>query len=437
MKWELEDLSFKALDPERYRELASQPRHAAHATARPTSTGRSRVLTPELREGRHRGRPQRAARSTCTASGRRCSARRAAFGEIYDVYAIRLLVDEVRDCYAALGVVHSLWKPIPGQFDDYIAVPKTNGYQSLHTAVIALDGKPLEIQIRTHAMHAVSEVGIAAHWRYKEGSRAERDYDAKLAWLRQLMDWQREVSDAQRVRRGDQARHLPGPGLRLHAQGRHQGPPGRRHAARLRLPDPHRRRPPDDRREGEQPPRPARLPAPERRHRRDRDDEGASTVRRGTGSPSSGPAMPARRSANGSRRRTATRTSSTAGSRSSASCGGSPGRRSRRSGTTGSSRSRSTSATTRSTTSTRRSATAPSPPSRSSCASASSTTPSSPCRRRLRAQTPHRRGPGQGRGRPPRPVREVLPPDPRRPDRRLHHPRQGRDGPPQPLSRPS
>ena len=120
----------------------------------------------------------------------------AAFGEIYDVYAIRLLVDEVRDCYAALGVVHSLWKPIPGQFDDYIAVPKPNGYQSLHTAVIALDGKPLEIQIRTHAMHSVSEVGIAAHWRYKEGSKAERDYDAKLAWLRQLMDWQREVSDA-------------------------------------------------------------------------------------------------------------------------------------------------------------------------------------------------------------------------------------------------
>ena len=120
----------------------------------------------------------------------------AEFGEIYDVYAIRILVDEVRDCYAALGVVHSLWRPIPGQFDDYIAVPKNNLYQSLHTAVIALDGKPLEIQIRTHQMHQISEVGIAAHWRYKEGSRSDRVYDAKLAWLRQLMDWQREVSDA-------------------------------------------------------------------------------------------------------------------------------------------------------------------------------------------------------------------------------------------------
>ena len=120
----------------------------------------------------------------------------AEFGEIYDVYAIRLLVDEVRDCYAALGIVHALWRPIPGQFDDYIAVPKNNLYQSLHTAVIALDGKPLEIQIRTHAMHQVSEVGIAAHWRYKEGSKAERDYDAKLAWLRQLMEWQRDVSES-------------------------------------------------------------------------------------------------------------------------------------------------------------------------------------------------------------------------------------------------
>ena len=120
----------------------------------------------------------------------------ASFDEIYDVHAVRVLVDEVKDCYAALGIVHSLWRPIPGQFDDYIAMPKGNCYQSLHTAVIALDGKPLEVQIRTHAMHRVSELGIAAHWRYKEGCEADREYDAKLAWVRQLMDWQRDVSDA-------------------------------------------------------------------------------------------------------------------------------------------------------------------------------------------------------------------------------------------------
>jgi GTP pyrophosphokinase len=194
MKWELEDLAFKYLDPERYRELADQldtrRRHRESYIERAIA-----VLRPELEaagiEGDLSGRPKH-----LYSIHKKMLRKSAGFGEIYDVYAIRLLVDEVRDCYAALGVVHALWRPIPGQFDDYIAVPKGNGYQSLHTAVIALDGKPLEIQIRTHAMHQVSEVGIAAHWRYKEGSKAERDYDAKLAWLRQLMDWQREVSDA-------------------------------------------------------------------------------------------------------------------------------------------------------------------------------------------------------------------------------------------------
>ena len=144
--------------------------------------------------------------------------KRAEFGEIYDVHALRVLVEDVRECYAALGVVHSLWRPIPGQFDDYIAMPKNNMYQSLHTAVVALDGKPLEVQIRSHDMHRVSEVGIAAHWRYKEGSRSDRAYDAKLAWVRQLMEWQMDVSRCDRVHRGRQARHLPGPGLRLHAR---------------------------------------------------------------------------------------------------------------------------------------------------------------------------------------------------------------------------
>jgi len=194
MKWELEDLAFKHLDPERYRELAVQL--DTRRQHRETYIERAiAVLRPELERagisGDLSGRPKH-----LYSIHKKMQRKGAVFGEIYDVYAIRLLVDDVRDCYAALGVVHALWHPIPGQFDDYIAVPKSNGYQSLHTAVIALDGKPLEIQIRTHAMHQVSEVGIAAHWRYKEGSKAERDYDAKLAWLRQLMDWQREVSDA-------------------------------------------------------------------------------------------------------------------------------------------------------------------------------------------------------------------------------------------------
>jgi GTP diphosphokinase / guanosine-3',5'-bis(diphosphate) 3'-diphosphatase len=194
MKWELEDLAFKVLEPERFRELARLL--DTRRKGRESYIDRAIAeLTPRLEaagiEADLQGRPKH-----IYSIWKKMERKGAEFGEIYDVYAIRVLVDEVRDCYAALGIVHSLWRPIPGQFDDYIAVPKNNLYQSLHTAVIALDGKPLEIQIRTHAMHQVSEVGIAAHWRYKEGTKSDREYDAKLAWLRQLLDWQRDVSDA-------------------------------------------------------------------------------------------------------------------------------------------------------------------------------------------------------------------------------------------------
>ncbi|HET9613399.1 MAG TPA: bifunctional (p)ppGpp synthetase/guanosine-3',5'-bis(diphosphate) 3'-pyrophosphohydrolase, partial [Candidatus Limnocylindrales bacterium] len=194
IKWELEDLAFKALEPERFRELArlldtrrkGREDYIARAIAE---------LEPRLAEAGIQadlqGRPKH-----IYSIDKKMQRKGAEFAEIYDVYAIRILVDDVRDCYAALGIVHALWRPIPGQFDDYIANPKNNLYQSLHTAVIALDGKPLEIQIRTQGMHQVSEVGIAAHWRYKEGSKSDREYDAKLAWLRQLMEWQRDVSDS-------------------------------------------------------------------------------------------------------------------------------------------------------------------------------------------------------------------------------------------------
>ena len=194
IKWELEDLAFKALEPERFRDLARnlelRRKHRESYVQRAIGT-----LRPELAkagiEAELSGRPKH-----IYSIWKKMQRKGADLSEIYDVYAIRVLVDDVKDCYAALGVVHSLWRPIPGEFDDYIAVPKNNAYQSLHTAVIAHEGKPLEIQIRTHAMHGVSEVGIAAHWRYKEGSKADRAYDAKLAWLRQLMEWQRDVSDA-------------------------------------------------------------------------------------------------------------------------------------------------------------------------------------------------------------------------------------------------
>ena len=194
IKWELEDLAFKVLEPERFRDLAKLL--DTRRKGRETYIDRAIAeLKPHLKaagiEADVEGRPKH-----IYSIWKKMQRKSAEFGEIYDVYAIRLLVDDVRDCYAALGIVHSIWRPIPGQFDDYIAVPKNNLYQSLHTAVIAIDGKPLEIQIRTHQMHQVSEVGIAAHWRYKEGTKSDREYDAKLAWLRQLMDWQRDVSES-------------------------------------------------------------------------------------------------------------------------------------------------------------------------------------------------------------------------------------------------
>ncbi|TME29832.1 MAG: bifunctional (p)ppGpp synthetase/guanosine-3',5'-bis(diphosphate) 3'-pyrophosphohydrolase, partial [Chloroflexi bacterium] len=194
IKWELEDLSFKVLEPETYRKLAGMlaDRRKERESFINKSIG---ILRKELAkvgiEAEISGRPKH-----LYSIYKKMERKGAEFNEIYDLHAIRLLVRDVKDCYAALGVVHSLWRPVPGQFDDYIAMPKANMYQSLHTAVIGPDAKPLEVQIRTHHMHEVSEAGIAAHWRYKEGTRGDRRYDEKLAWVRQLIDWQREVVDA-------------------------------------------------------------------------------------------------------------------------------------------------------------------------------------------------------------------------------------------------
>ena len=194
IKWELEDLSFKYLEPDAYRKLVTML--ADRRKARESYVNKSiGVLRKELARlgiaAEISGRPKH-----LYSIHKKMERKGAEFNEIYDIHAIRVLVEDVKDCYAALGVVHSLWRPIPGQFDDYIAMPKANMYQSLHTAVIGPEAKPLEVQIRTKQMHEVAEAGIAAHWRYKEGSRGDRRYDEKLAWVRQLIDWQREVSDA-------------------------------------------------------------------------------------------------------------------------------------------------------------------------------------------------------------------------------------------------
>ena len=197
IKWELEDLAFKYLEPEQYKEVAEHL--AARRQVRERSIDQAmKTLASELERAGIRAELSGRAKHLWSIA-QKMRRKGVGFDEVYDLLAIRVMVADVPACYAALGVVHTLWPPIPGQFDDYIAVPKANLYQSLHTAVMGPAGQPLEIQVRTQAMHALAEYGIAAHWRYKEGGKADRDrdYESKLAWVRQLLEWQHDVTDAQ------------------------------------------------------------------------------------------------------------------------------------------------------------------------------------------------------------------------------------------------
>lgn len=193
LKWQLEDLAFRYLDPEQYHAiaklLAERRVERAEYLERVISVLKARLAREKI-SARITGRPKHiySIYTKMQAKGRD-------FDQIYDVRGVRLIVKEVQECYHVLGIVHSLWRPIPGEFDDYIAMPKDNLYQSLHTAVVCLEGKPLEVQIRTEEMHQVAEYGIAAHWRYKEGGKRD-DLGAKVAWLRRATDWREEVEDA-------------------------------------------------------------------------------------------------------------------------------------------------------------------------------------------------------------------------------------------------
>jgi GTP pyrophosphokinase len=192
IKWELEDLSFKTLHPRRFEEIGNLVGKAEHERASYTKEVLESV-TKQLRTVKVKaevdGRPKH-----LYSVYEKMVLRGKEFNEIYDLVGIRVLVDTVKDCYAALGAVHSLWKPIPGRFKDYIAMPKFNMYQSLHTTVVGPEGRPLEVQIRTEQMHRTAEFGIAAHWRYKEGG-SKKDDPSDLAWLAQMLEWQKDMSD--------------------------------------------------------------------------------------------------------------------------------------------------------------------------------------------------------------------------------------------------
>ena len=194
VKWELEDLAFSTLFPKRYDEIA---RLVSERAPRRDVFMQDviELVSADMREAKIKafvtGRPKH-----YYSVYQKMIARNVGFDDIYDLVGIRVLVDSVRDCYAALGTVHARWNPVPGRFKDYIAMPKFNLYQSLHTTVIGPEGKPVELQIRTWGMHKRAEYGVAAHWKYKEETNAGGGHGtAELAWLRQLVDWQRETAD--------------------------------------------------------------------------------------------------------------------------------------------------------------------------------------------------------------------------------------------------
>jgi len=191
IKWQLEDLAFRHLNPAKYKEIASSLKSRRAVRERYINRVVA-ILEEELQkagiEAEISGRPKH-----IYSIFRKMERQHTDISHIFDLQAVRVIVDEVRDCYTVLGIVHSLWHPLPGQFDDYIASPKESMYQSLHTTVLCLDTKPLEIQIRTREMHQLAEYGVAAHWRYKEGVKKDTKFDSKVAWLRQLIDWQQDM----------------------------------------------------------------------------------------------------------------------------------------------------------------------------------------------------------------------------------------------------
>ena len=202
VKWELEDFSFRYTEPDLYKKIAhllDEKRNDREAYIQRVIDRIHAELGTVGIHAKIQGRPKH-----IYSIWRKMRGKDVPFEKLYDIRAVRVIVANVRECYTVLGVVHDLWTPVEGEFDDYIANPKANEYKSLHTAVVGPEGKTLEVQIRTEDMHQHSEHGVAAHWRYKEGSRADKAFDSKIAWLRQVLAWKQEVLEGESGR--DEAR---------------------------------------------------------------------------------------------------------------------------------------------------------------------------------------------------------------------------------------
>ncbi len=195
LKWEIEDYAFRYQHPDTYKQIANQlseRRIVREQYIRDFVADLSQEMKNYSINAEVSGRPKH-----IYSIWRKMQKKNLAFDELFDVRAVRIIADKLQDCYAALGVVHTKYKHLPSEFDDYVANPKPNGYQSIHTVILGPEGKTIEIQIRTKQMHEESELGVAAHWKYKEGSSGGRSgYDEKISWLRKLLDWQEEMSDS-------------------------------------------------------------------------------------------------------------------------------------------------------------------------------------------------------------------------------------------------
>ena len=194
IKWEMEDWAFRYLEPDTYKAIAAQL-DEKRADREAYINGIIERLQAEIAlhgiEAEVSGRPKHIASIV-----NKMRRKRLSFEQLYDIRAVRVLVKHEIDCYTVLGLVHNLWQPIPGEFDDYISQPKSNDYRSLHTAVIGPEDRALEVQIRTFDMHHHAELGVAAHWRYKEGGRQDAQYEEKIAWLRRILEWKDDVADS-------------------------------------------------------------------------------------------------------------------------------------------------------------------------------------------------------------------------------------------------
>lgn len=194
IKWEFEDLCLKYLEPQIYHDVAAMLSQTRESRERYIEAIIAQIREKVDEMGMHaeiEGRPKH-----IYSIYKKMKNKGKTFEELYDLFAVRVIVDTDKECYAVLGAVHTMWPPLPQRFKDYIAVPKRNMYQSLHTTLVGEDGRPFEVQIRTFEMHKTAEYGIAAHWKYKDGTTKTTDFDAKLSWLRELMEWQSDMKDS-------------------------------------------------------------------------------------------------------------------------------------------------------------------------------------------------------------------------------------------------